>query len=115
MNYLISMWTSVKNFFLGLVGKSPEKPVVKSAPVKDGVFFQTLPFEKQIEYARNGVWINMGLGDFFDKRHDTSLSDAKRREIAKAYAFRYGMPYIDPTVSVKTPTGLGMGDDGNQK
>ena len=78
-------------------------------------YFASLPFEKKIEYARNGVWINKGIREFFDLRFDESLSDEDRREIAKAYAFRTEMPYNDPTVKNRVPTGLGMGDDGNQQ
>lgn len=72
------------------------------------------PFEFQVESARNGVWLQHGLGEFFDRRFDKSLSDEKRRAIAKAYAWRSEMPYYDPTVETRVPTRHGMSDTGGQ-
>lgn len=90
--------------------ETPSKPIVK-----DYEYFASLPFDKKIQYARNGVWIEKGIGDFFEQRFNPNLSDEERKEIAKAYAFRSGMPYNDPTVENKRPTGHGMGQDGHQK
>lgn len=83
--------------------------------VKSPEWFKEQTFEDKLLFAKNGVWINKGIREFFDLRFDESLPDEDRREIAKVYAFRYGMPYNDPTVKNRVPTGLGMGEDGNQQ
>lgn len=83
--------------------------------VRDAAWFWSQPFDDQIMYVENGEWIRNGLTDFFAMQWDDTVPAETRRRIAKAYAHRYGMPYSDPTVKNKTPTGLGMGDDGNQR
>lgn len=124
MKYLKTFWNWFTAFFKEEFReeKATVQDVVKPSPVvkeeedtSSTEYFASLPFEKKIEYARNGVWINKGLGEFFELRFDESLPDDTRKEIARAYAHRSGMPYNDPTIKNRVPVGHGMGDDGNQK
>jgi hypothetical protein len=86
--------------------------VVITPEVRDADWFKEQPFETQLELIRSGEWIEKGLSDFFAQQWDQSVPEEKRIAIAKAHAFRYGVPYVKPT---KTgPTKQGMGDDGNQ-
>jgi hypothetical protein len=80
--------------------------------VRDANWFKEQPFETQLELIRSGEWVEKGLSDFFAQQWDESVPEEKRIAIAKAHAFRYGVPYVKP---IKTgPTKQGMGDDGNQ-
>jgi hypothetical protein len=72
-------------------------------------------FDAQLAAARDGSWVGNGISEFFDRRSDTSLPVEDRQAIAEAYAFRYGMPYNDPTVPYTVPDVNGMGSDGGQR
>jgi hypothetical protein len=89
--------------------------ITDTPEVRDSVWFWSQPFEDQLKYVESGEWIRNGLSDFFSLQWDETVPEDTRRRIAKAYAFRYGMPYSDPVNRAKAPEGLGMDDDGHQK
>jgi hypothetical protein len=93
----------------------PEVADTDTPEIRDSAWFWNQPFDDQLKYVESGEWIRNGLSDFFSLQWDDTVPKDTRRRIAKAYAFRYGMPYSDPVNRPKAPQNLGMGDDGHQK
>lgn len=118
MQFFSKLWNKIKTFFKKLFGKTeyvapPARNPVAVPVTVDADWFARQPLEVKLELARSGA-VEKGLATFFARQWDTEVSEEERIQIAKAYAFRYGVPYVKPVIN-QAPTSNGMSEDGSQK
>lgn len=114
MQFFSKLWNKIKSFFKKLFGKTEYvAPPARNPVTVDADWFARQPLEVKLELARSGA-VEKGLATFFARQWDTDVSEEERIQIAKAYAFRYGVPYVKPVIN-QTPTSNGMSEDGSQK
>lgn len=115
MQFFSKLWNKIKSFFKKLFGKTEYvAPPARSPVTVDADWFARQPLEVKLELARSGAWVEKGLADFFARAWDMDVSEEERIQIAKAYSFRYGVPYVKPVIN-QAPTANGMSEDGSQK